>query len=140
MSNRNQCIPTPPPASTPPPDRPATSAPAPGWDESAAFRETTLQHFTQPGDAETLRRLGAMLHDMALELAPLWPIPPGYGTALQLRAAAADLRFLQGYLNHAGQDRHMSSLNPEETTLAELAARLASEVAQIVEAIERAIG
>jgi hypothetical protein len=136
MSSQEQCIPPSCPAA---PASPASPPPA-GWDESAAFRETTLQHFTQPGDADTLRRLGALLHDMALELAPLWPIPPGSGIALQLRAAAADLRFLQHYLAHAGEDRHVSSLTPDETLLAELAERQAAEVGRIAEILERAVG
>jgi hypothetical protein len=120
--------------STPPPSTPA------GWDESAAFRETTLQHFTEPGHADLIRRFGAMLHDMALECATTWPVLPGYGTALQLRAAAADLRHLQAYLAQAGSDRHMSSLTPAEEVLAQLAERLAGDVARIAETIEQAIG
>jgi hypothetical protein len=127
MSHRNQSTPTPP-------------SPSADWDESAAFRETTLQHFTEPGHAEVLRRFGALCHDMALELAPVWPVPPGSGVALQLRAAAADLRFLQGYLAFAGRDRHMSSLSPEDDALARLAEGWAADLAKIAEAIEQAIG
>jgi hypothetical protein len=129
MSNQNQ--------STPPP------APAPmlaGWNESAAFRETTLHHFTEPGHAEAIRAFGVLLHDMALECAPFWPTIPGDGIAIELRAAAADLRHLQGHLAHAGTDRHMSSLSPEESRLAELAEQLAAEVARIAETIEQALG
>jgi hypothetical protein len=129
MSNRNQ--------STPPPV--PTLIPA-GWNESAPFRETTVHHFTEPGHAEAVRTFGVLFHDMALECATTWPVPPGYGTALELRAAAADLRHLQGCLAQAGTDRHISSLSPEETTLAELAEKLAAEVARLAETIEQALG
>jgi hypothetical protein len=129
MSNQNHS--TPPPAPALIPD---------GWDESAAFRETTLHHFTEPGHGEAIRAFGVLLHDMALECAPVWPTSPGDGTAVQLRAAAADLRHLQGYLAHAGSDRHVSSLSPEETRLADLAEKLAAEVARIAETIEQALG
>jgi hypothetical protein len=65
MSDQNQSTPTP----------PSSSIPA-GWDESAAFRETSLQLFTRPGDADRLRACGAWLHDLALEAAPIGPCPP----------------------------------------------------------------
>jgi hypothetical protein len=128
-TDQNQC--TPPPAPAPMPA---------GWNESAAFRETTLHHFTEPGHAEAIRAFGVLLHDMALECAPVWPTKQGDGTAVELRAAAADLRHLQGCLAHAGSDRYVSSLSPEETRLAELAEKLAAEVARIAETIEQALG
>jgi hypothetical protein len=131
MSDQNQSTPRP---------RPTPPALPEGWAESAAFRETSLQYFTQPDDADRLRAFGGWLHDRALESATRWPVPPGYGVALQLRAAAADLRFLQGYLTQAGHDRHMSSLAPEEEALAHLAERQAAEVARIAEILEGAVG
>jgi hypothetical protein len=123
--------------STPPP--PSALTPA-GWDESAAFRETTLRHFTEPGDSDVLRRFGVMLHDMALELARIWTILPGSDTAAHLRAAAADLRHVQGHLALASHDRNVSSLTPGDEDLALLAERLAAEVGQIAETLERAAG
>jgi hypothetical protein len=128
--------------STPPrrPARPAVIAPPEGWNESAPFRETSLQHFAEPGEADLLRRVGAMFHDKALELVSESHEAPGGGTRDELRAAAADLRFLQGYLALAGRDHEVSSLTDEEEVLSKLAGRLAVEVARIAQMLERAVG
>jgi hypothetical protein len=115
------------------------STPA-GWDESAGFRETLLHHFTQPEDAAALRHLAVMLHEFALQFAHYWPQPAGSGVSIEMRAVAADLRHVQGFLALLGQDRAASSLDAEESRLSVLAERMAAEVGRIAEEIERALG
>ena len=67
----------------------------PPWNEPAAFRETTLRLFTKPEDRAALAHPGEMLHDMALVTAP-YGADPESPTRGELRAAAADLRHLEG--------------------------------------------
>jgi hypothetical protein len=78
------------------PSSPQSIAPPP-WNESAAFRETTLRLFPNPADRSALQRVGEMLHDMALETSGYGPDPES-STRTEMRAVAADLRHLEGYL------------------------------------------
>jgi hypothetical protein len=83
----------------PPPSHPSPHAlTPPGWDESAGFRETFLRHVTDAEEDRTLRHLARMLHEATLELAHFAPPSGESATREELRAAAADLRHLQGFL------------------------------------------
>jgi len=108
----------------------------PPWNESAAFRETTLRLFTKPEDRAALVHLGAMLHDMALETAPYGPEPES-ATHGELRAAAADLRHLEGYLATVHRSADESALVPSDEALARFAGEQAAAVGMLAELIER---
>ena len=68
----------------------------PSWVEADSIRETLLLLLDDPADREALRRVGWLLHDMAVETTR----DPGEesSTRAELRAAAADLRHTGGYL------------------------------------------
>lgn len=107
------------------------------WEDREGFRETLLFHFTRPGDAEAMRRFGTVLYDWALESSAAWPTWPEGVTRSELRAAAADLRHLEGFLASVGQEHRVSDLGFEESTLSRFAARQAREVGRIADRIEK---
>jgi len=107
----------------------------PPWNESAAFRETTLRLFTKPEDRAALVHLGAMLHDMALETAPYGPEPES-STHGELRAVAADLRHLEGYLATVRRSADEAELAPVDEALARFAGEQAVAVGMLAELIE----
>jgi hypothetical protein len=118
-------------STTPPAVAPST------WEDREGFRETLLLHFTRPGDADALRHVGALLYDAALECAGSWPGWPESSTRTELRAAVADLRHLQGFLQSVGREREVSSLGQPDERLSQFAARQAAEVAKIAHRIEQ---
>jgi hypothetical protein len=107
------------------------------WEDREGFRETLLLHFTRPGDADAMRHFGAMLYDCAIECASSWPAWPDTTTRTELRAAAADLRHLEGFLAAVGQEHAVSSLPWQDARLSRFAARQAAEVARIAHRIEQ---
>jgi hypothetical protein len=107
------------------------------WEDREGFRETLLLHFTRPGDADTLRRVGALLYESALECAGSWPEWPQSSTRMELRAAAADLRHLEGFLAAVGQEHAVASLPWQDARLSRFAGRQAAEVARIAHRIEQ---
>ncbi|HEY2295304.1 MAG TPA: hypothetical protein VGM86_31770 [Thermoanaerobaculia bacterium] len=120
-----------PPAAVPPVVDPAA------WEDYAAFRETFLMYFTPPGYADALRTVGEMLHTMILENYRPWPGWPESSTRTEMRAAVADLRHLQGFLASVGRERELSSLDPEDAYLSNIAARLARQIGHATDGIER---
>ncbi|HWM91416.1 MAG TPA: hypothetical protein VN493_11685 [Thermoanaerobaculia bacterium] len=73
------------------------------FEDVPTFRETFLLHFTQPGDAQALRRIGRILFLMVNEHRQYWPEPAVKSPRRELRAVLADLRHLEGYLRlHLG--------------------------------------
>jgi hypothetical protein len=139
MADRNQSISEPVPQSSQ--AVPAPQAPPPaGWEESAGFRETFLRHYDNPEDLQTLRHLARMLHESALEMARYGPPGGESATREELRAAAADLRHLQGFLSAVARGKEESELSPADEELAELAAREAEAVADVAEVLEEALG
>ncbi len=80
-----------------------------------------------------------MLHESALEMARYGPPGGESATCEELRAAAADLRHLQGFLAAVARGREESELSPADEELAELAARQAEAVADLAEVLERAL-
>jgi hypothetical protein len=116
---------------------PQSIAPPP-WNESAAFRETTLRLFPEPEDRAALVRVGEMLHDMALETSGYGPDPES-STRTEMRAVAADLRHLEGYLAMVRRSADDSELYPADDALARLAGEQAAAVGMLAELIERAL-
>jgi hypothetical protein len=124
------------------PDREqSTPAPIPRidpieWEAHEGFRETLLRQFTDLKANTTLRDLGSILFNMALELAGDWPHHLEGETRSELRAALADLRHLQGFLSSVGQEHVVSSLTAEEDSLSLFAEEQAIEVGRIADLIE----
>lgn len=140
---------TPVPAPPPPPSGQPPACPEDGppavppviapivWEDFAVFRECFLMYLTPPGYAEALRVVGQMLHTMILESHALWPGWPESSTRTELRAALADLRHLQGFLASVGRERELSSLDPEDGYLSNVAAKLARQIGHAADGIER---
>ena len=127
MANCDQCIP-----------EPAALTPA-GWEESAGFRETFLRYIYVPEDLQALRHLARMLHESSLEMARYAPPGGESATGEELRAAASDLRHLQGFLAAVARGLEESELAPADAELAELAARQSHVVAGVAAALEQAL-
>ena len=136
MADRDQSIsePVPPPSHLSP-----QALTPPGWDESAGFRETFLRYVTDPEEHQTLRRLARMLHETTLEMARYAPPGGESATREELRATAADLRHLQGFLAAVARSQEECELSPVDEELAALAARQAFNVAGVAAAIEQAL-
>jgi hypothetical protein len=110
----------------------------PSWNESESFRETTLIWIADAADREALRRVGRLIHDLALE-ATREPSDPGEPsqTRAELGAVVAELRHLEGYLAMVGREAEESTLEPDDDALAHFAGKLAGRVGALVEKIER---
>lgn len=114
-----------------------------GFEESRVFRETFLHRFTAGDDREVLRRFGGILFDLALgyeDDSPAGGEEEGNYLAVELCAAGADLRHLEGYLLYLEEQKATCQLNPEEVILAGLAGRLARVVGRVAGEIEGAVG
>ena len=138
MEDQNQCIPDPAPEPSHATPSPRGLTPA-GWDESAGFRETFLVHFEPPADHQALRHLAHLLHEASLELADFAQPGGESATSRELRAAAADLRHLQGFLATVGRGLTDHDLRPADAELAALAAHQAEAVAGLAAVLEQAL-
>jgi hypothetical protein len=106
----------------------------PRWNEADSFRETSLVCIDDPEDREALRRVGRLLYHLAL--LDTRTAAAESGTCMDLRAAAADLRHLEGHLARVGGTREEICVADEEA-LARFAGELAPRVGALAEAIER---
>src|SRR6201992_1607686 len=72
----------------------------PPWVEGDSIRETTLICLDRQPDRDALRNVGRMLYHFAVEATRR----PGLESATreEMRAVAAELRYLQGYLTQGG--------------------------------------
>jgi hypothetical protein len=138
MADYDQSIsePVPPPSHPAPAPRGLTPS---GWDESAGFRETFLRYLTDAEDDRTLRHLARMLHESSLEMARYGPPSGESATREEVRAAAADLRHVQGFLAAVARGLEESELAPADAELAELAARQSHAVAGLAAVLEQAL-
>jgi hypothetical protein len=124
------------PDSTPPPAVLPAIDPA-AWEDFPAFRETFLMYITPPGYAAAIRKAGEMLYSLLLDTPAEWPGWPESSTRMEMRAAVADLRHLQGFLASVGREREVSSLDPEDAYLSNIAAKLARQIGHATDGIER---
>jgi hypothetical protein len=108
----------------------------PRWNEADSFRETSLVCIDDPEDREALHRVGRLLYHLALLETNTETAESG--TCLDLRAEAADLRYLEGHLARVGGTTEEICL-AEEEALARFAGELAPRVGALAEAIERAL-
>ncbi len=107
------------------------------WETFPAFRETFLALVTPPGYADALRKTGEMMYSLLLESPVEWPGWTESATRTEMRAAVADLRHLQGFLASVGREREVSSLNPEDAYLSNIAAKLSRQIGHAADGIER---
>lgn len=121
-------------------DRPESIPPPPphlSWEEDVAFRHIFLFRFEEP-DRAALRRVGDLLYSFVLESSveygpDLQVLPP---IADELRAAAADLRVLWGFLRMVVVDVHGEHRGRSGILLEHLADSLAVEVEKLAERLE----
>ncbi len=134
-----ECTPAPAPPPPPPGQRPPMPPPVDpdAWEDFPAFRETFLMYVTPPGYAAAIRKAGEMLYSLLLESPAEWPGWAESSTRTEMRAAAADLRHLQGFLASVGREREVSSLDAEDAFLSGIAARLARQIGHAADGIER---
>ncbi len=103
------------------------------------FRETSLCLFTDPEHNAALRATGQLIYTMASEGDNDWPSEPEGHPRHQLRAAVADLRFLQGFLGSLGRPLECTRAG-HDGHLARLALRLSVQVAKIAAVLENELG
>jgi hypothetical protein len=116
------------------PDRPEFTPPSPPWNEADSIRATALLYVDDPDDRETLRRLGRLIFNLAVETTRL-PFEESMSHA-ELRAAMADLRFIEGFLDSVRQSAEHAGLPPEEENLTIFAGRVGRQVGTLVASIE----
>jgi len=110
------------------------------WEDFEGFRETFLLNFSDPRDNAALRALGRVLYHLILEAAHVMPGPPEGWVRAHLRAAVADLRFLQGFLAFVGEERQGADLPAGEEELCRSVARKARSLGKIADVIEGEMG
>ena len=90
------------------------------------MRETTLICIDAPEDREAVRQVGRLLYNLAVETTRF----PGKesSTRTKMRAAAADLRFIEGFLRSVRRSADETSLAPPDNRLAHFAAYLARKI------------
>ena len=103
------------------------------------FRETTLSLFTDPEHNAALRATGGLIFTMASEGDNDWPAEPEGNPRHQLRAAVADLRFLQGFLGALGRPMECARAG-HDGHLARVALRLSAQVAEVADVLDRELG
>jgi hypothetical protein len=130
-----------------PPQDPSTPDPAVPpvvpphrWEDFEGFRETFLLHVTDPQENETCRAMARMLYHLVLEAASVMPAPPEGWVRTHVRAAVADLRFLQGFLTFLGEELRTPGCPPDEEDLCRTAARKARSLGRIADVIEGRLG
>ena len=106
------------------------------WEDFPVFRETFLMYVTEPAYNAALRETGEFLFTMLLEQYGNWPAWTESSTRIELRAALADLRHVQGFLVSVGQEHRLSSLSSEDSALSQAAARIAVELGELADQIE----
>lgn len=110
------------------------------WEDFEGFRETFLLNFSDPRDNAALRALGRVLYHLILEAAHVMPGPPEGWIRAHLRAAVADLRFLQGFLAFVGEERPDTGLPAGDEELCRTVARKARALGEIADVIEGRLG
>ena len=110
------------------------------WEDFEGFRETFLLNFTDPRDNTALRAVGRVLYHLVLEAAHVMPGPPESWVRAHIRAAVADLRFLQGFLAFVGEERGNTDLPAAEEDLCRTVARKARILGRVADGIEVGLG
>jgi hypothetical protein len=132
--------PVPPSAPPIPPERGPVIPPVlpPGlWEEFPIMRETALLYVSEPRFNAALRIVGEMFYNMLLETYDQWPAWPESSTRMEMHAALADMRHLQGFFGTVGLERNLSSLSPADAELSRHASKVARLLNQAANTLER---
>jgi hypothetical protein len=108
------------------------------WADFDGFRETFLVDFTVPEHNAVLRRLCDVLSALIGEAARVMPKSPEGWYRTQVRAALADLRFLQGYLTETAE-AGVWNIPAGDEALVRLVRRQVKALGKIAAAIEGAL-
>jgi hypothetical protein len=122
--------------SNPPPLPPAASSTVNDWERYEGFRQTFLIHF-RTQDQETFQHLAQFLFDAILERPLTDEALPGPWTGWELRAALAEMRFLEGYLRSVWQEKDASSLPRAVEELCSFAAGASAGLAEVALTLEQ---
>ena len=129
-----------PPESTPPPAALTPPALDPArWEDFNGYRETFLLYFPDPVANAALRRCADLYYQLILESPLVMPEQPEGWVRSQIRAAVADLRFLQGFLASLGEEAEASH-TPHEEHLCRFAGKRAKVIARAADEIEKQLG
>lgn len=121
------------PALTPPTLDPAR------WEDFNGYRETFLLYFPDPTANASLRKAADLYYQLILESPVVMPAPPEGWVRSQIRAALADLRFLQGFLASLGDEADTSN-TPHEEHLCRFAGKRAEVIGKAADEIEAQLG
>ncbi|HKI03604.1 MAG TPA: hypothetical protein VKK31_16620 [Thermoanaerobaculia bacterium] len=114
---------------------PATIHPD-AFEDFAVFRESFLMYISEPSFNAALRTAAEHFFTMMLESYDRWPAWQETSTRMELRAAVADMRHLQGFLASIGQERRYSSLDAGDAKLSKHASRVARLLKQVADTME----
>ena len=129
-----------PPESTPPPAALTPPALDPArWEDFNGYRETFLLYFPEPTANASLRRTADLYYQLVLESPLVMPDPPEGWVRTQIRAALADLRFLQGFLASLGEEAE-TSLTAHEEHLCRFVGKRAEVIGKTADEIEAQLG
>lgn len=109
------------------------------WEDFEGFRETFLLNFTDPEHNRALRTVACLLYNLILEAAHAMPETEEGWVRAHVRAALADLRFLQGFLTFLGEERRAESLPEDDRVLCRAVGRKARALGRIAEEIAGAL-
>ncbi len=108
----------------------------PRWKLSESFRETTLILIDRPKYRKALRQVGRLIYHMAVELGRFECSGGETTSHAELRAAAAELRFIEGFLGSLRKGADESLLEPADENLAIFAGHVAPQVGALAASIE----
>ncbi len=110
----------------------------PAVETSEAFRETFLFLF-DPEDAKVFRQFIQVVEER-LDRSTYSGEPPHVSyTVAEMLAVVADLSYLETFLERVAAERSLSELKPTERSLADLAERLAPQVAALASGLAQEI-
>ncbi|MCH9649411.1 MAG: hypothetical protein K0U98_14310 [Deltaproteobacteria bacterium] len=114
--------------------------PAESWEHFAVFRESFLTAHFNPTDADAFRRIGRLAY--LLTLSGDQPASESQGSRLSkdLRGAARDLRWLQGFLQDVGRQHEEAELAASEAALSRRAAEVAVRIGAFALELEVVLG
>ncbi|MCH9648870.1 MAG: hypothetical protein K0U98_11570 [Deltaproteobacteria bacterium] len=95
------------------------------WELFAVFRGSFLSVQLSNDDAAAFRRIGRLAYLLTLSGDPPASESQGSKIRIDLREAARDLRWLQGFLQDVGRQHEQSELDASEVRLSRRAAEVA---------------
>ncbi|MCH9647791.1 MAG: hypothetical protein K0U98_06100 [Deltaproteobacteria bacterium] len=111
--------------------------PPENWERFAVFRESFLSVHLTLEDAEAFRRVGRFVYLLTLSGDPRAPESGESTIRSDMRGAARDLRWLQGFLQDIGRQRVESELAAAEAALSQRAAEVAVGIGAFARDLEQ---